>query len=153
MKVRKSKYTETSTKPIQTKWLQCSSCEEEVQVEVETTAVTCWRCAVKKTEPPLIRQAPAKKEGPRKPKGWHLMKVYVDPDGNVFHEGEEKPELKDTLKPTPIRARKSKAQRDAELEKHEAKLVKFHEKKKKLKDNAEGLKSLVEDTLQEEQEA
>ena len=146
MKVRKSKYTESSRTPIQLKWLKCATCDEEVHVEESVVDVICWRCAMKKTEPPVVRQEAVKKNGPHRPKGWQWMKVYVDPDGNVFHEGEEQPKLKDTLKPTPIKAKKSKAQKDVEKE---ARLVKFHEKKKRIKDNAEGLKSLVENTLSE----
>jgi hypothetical protein len=38
-----------------------------------------------------------------KPQGWHLMKVYVDSEGNVFHKGKEKPDLKGTLPQTIIK--------------------------------------------------
>lgn len=34
--------------------------------------------------------------------GWHFRKVYVDPDGTVFHRGVKQPELKGTLEPTVI---------------------------------------------------
>lgn len=147
MKVRKSKYTENSRKPIQIKWLKCSTCDEEVEVEESVASVTCWRCAMKRTEPPVIHQVKEKSDKPKKPKGYHLMKVYVDPEGNVFHKGKEQPELKGTLKPTPIKLKKTMAQKDIEQQKKDAKLVKFHEKKKELKNN--GNTSLVENTLQE----
>lgn len=40
------------------------------------------------------------KEDKNKPRGWHLMKEYVDKDGNVFHKGIEQPHLKGTKNPT-----------------------------------------------------
>ena len=40
------------------------------------------------------------KNNVKKPRGWHFRDVYVDNEGNVYHKGVEKPELKGTLSPT-----------------------------------------------------
>jgi DNA-directed RNA polymerase subunit RPC12/RpoP len=141
----------TSLKPLVTKWLKCSTCEEEVQVEEETVSVTCWKCAMKKTEPPAVVRI-KKTEGPRRPKGYHLMTVYVDPDGNVFHKGVEQPKLKGTLPSTPVKPKKTKAQKALDKEKRDAKLVKWHKRKQELKAN-EDLKSLAKNPIQEIGEA
>jgi hypothetical protein len=151
MKMRKQKSTEYSRSPIQLKWLTCSSCPEQVKVEEAVVEVMCWRCAIAKTEPPTVRQEPVKKTGPHHPKGWHLMKQFVDLEGNVFEMGIEKPELKGTLKPTPIKPKKSMAQKELEAEKKAAKLVKLHKKKQELKkEHGSGTQSLVESTLSTE---
>lgn len=42
----------------------------------------------------------AKETKVSKPRGWHFLKCYVDPEGNYFEFGEEKPELKGTVEPT-----------------------------------------------------
>ena len=36
------------------------------------------------------------------------MNEFVDKDGRVFHKGKEQPDLKGTLKPTKVKARKKK---------------------------------------------
>jgi hypothetical protein len=150
MRVRKTKYTESSRSPIQLKWLKCATCDEDVQVEESVIDVTCWRCAMKKTEPPVVRQDPTKKIGPHKPKGWQRMKVFVDIDGAVYYEGEEQPELKGTLPPTPPKHKKTRAEKDAEQIKRDAKLAKLHKKKQELKkEDGSGPKSMVENTLSE----
>lgn len=57
------------------------------------------------------------------------MKQYVDPEGNVFEMGEPKPELKGTLPMTPIRVKKTKAQRELDKMQRESHLAQKHEKK------------------------
>jgi len=42
------------------------------------------------------------------------MAEFVDKDGNVFHKGKEQPELKGTLKPTKVKARKKKKKLSAD---------------------------------------
>jgi hypothetical protein len=41
-------------------------------------------------------------------RGWQFMKVFVDPQGNVFHKGKEQPKLKGTLEPTKPKPKKKK---------------------------------------------
>jgi hypothetical protein len=137
-----------STKPAEMKYLACESCHtEEVEVDEGTEIVMCWRCVMKKVEPPIVKQLLAKVEGHKKPKGYHLKSVYVDPGGNVYHKGVEQPDLKGTLPSTPIKPKKTKAQKDAENEKKERKLVKLFKKKQEIKNNGNGIKSLVENTI------
>ena len=43
-----------------------------------------------------------------RPRGWQFMKVFVDPQGNVFHKGVEQKELFGTLKPTVVEKKAKK---------------------------------------------
>ena len=64
------------------------------------------------------------------------MKVFVDSEGNVFHEGVEQPTLKGTLEPTKIeeKSKKSKFQREQERQQKEAEdRERYEQKKAKLK--------------------
>ena len=59
------------------------------------------------------------KEKPKKvstgrPAGWHFMSEFVDKDGTVFHKGVEQPDLKGTLKPTKVVAKKKTKRRTKE---------------------------------------
>ena len=59
------------------------------------------------------------KEKPRRvstgrPAGWHFMNEFVDKDGNVFHKGKEQPDLKGTLPPTKVVAKKKTKRRTKE---------------------------------------
>jgi hypothetical protein len=149
--MRTRKVTTLDRKPIQTKELACEICAEElVEVDESTVAVTCWRCAQKKVEPPIFKQ-PVAPDGPKRARGYHLMPLYIDPAGNVFHKGVERPELKGTLEPTPIKAKKTKAQKEAEKEKKEAKLAKLYKKKQRIKNGDTANKSLAKNILQENQ--
>lgn len=117
--------------------LDCSrGCGRTVKVDAEVEAVICWYCTAMRVAPPVVRTPVAKVPAEsRRPKGWHLMKEFVDSSGNVFHEGVEKPELKGTLPATPIKPKKTRAQKDEEKAKKEAKLVKLYKKKQeKLKE-------------------
>jgi len=59
------------------------------------------------------------KEKPKKvstgrPAGWHFMNEFVDKDGTVFHKGVEQPDLKGTLPPTKVVAKKKTKRRTKE---------------------------------------
>jgi|ETNvirnome_6_100_1030635.scaffolds.fasta_scaffold02227_10 hypothetical protein len=91
-------------------YMQCEICGSYVQgVSNEAESVTCSRCVLF-----LITSIESKeskrvvnKRISKGPRGWHLMKEYVDKEGRVFHKGKEVPELKGTLEPTKIKKKKS----------------------------------------------
>jgi hypothetical protein len=65
-------------------WLDCKICGIDGQyVAGDIKAVTCGRCTVGLTDPPAEKVKPLEK----RPRGWHLMKTYISPSGEVFHRG------------------------------------------------------------------
>ena len=115
------------------RWWKGNFCGEWIKVTEATTAVLCYRCVNRVTEPPTI--TPRYKPTGR-PKGWQWMNEYVDKDGNVFHKGNERPELKGTLPETVIKVKKkkkrlTKAVKEAQKRKLMAKLYDFKKKLKK----------------------
>lgn len=138
MSRRRRKTSNVERKKFQMKELQCTTCDRLVEVDEDIVAVTCWECAVKRC-PLEIKQKPEPSNEPRRPKGWRLYKVYVDEEKNVFHLGVEKPELKGTLEPTVIvvKPKKTRAEKDMEQAKKDAKLAAKFKKKQlaKKKDN------------------
>ena len=72
------------------------------------------------------------------PRGWHLYKQFVHPDGRVFEYGEENDKLKGKLPITQVKVNTlSKSERrklrDEKKEKREARLAKQYTKKMKAK--------------------
>jgi hypothetical protein len=70
------------------------------------------------------------------PRGWHLYKQFVHPDGKVFEYGVEKPELKGTLPVTQVKVNTmSKFERRKKREEKELRkmkrLAKLHKRKQK----------------------
>ena len=55
-----------------------------------------------------------KKQPTGRPAGWHFMNEFVDKDGTVFHKGVEQPDLKGTLPPTKVVAKKKTKRRTKE---------------------------------------
>lgn len=151
-KNRKGSESNTSLRQAHSfKMLECSKgCGRSEKVDAHIESVICWYCTAMRIAPPEIRSSvPKTTQTSKKPKGWHFMKEFVDADGNVFHEGVEKPELKGTLPATPIKPKKTKAQKDAEKEKKEARLVKLYEKKKaKLKKQRSETNAAISETEQ-----
>jgi len=90
-------------------------CTDYTSVGEDTTAVLCYKCVNRVTEPPNV--TPRYKPTGRPP-GWQWMKEFVDKDGTVYHKGKEQPKLKGTLKPTEVKSkkkkRKTKREREAE---------------------------------------
>jgi len=80
-------------------------CNEYSDVGEDTTAVLCWRCSHSTVPAPDIKSGYVSKGRMR---GWQFMKVFVDPQGNVFHKGKEQPKLKGTLEPTKPKPKKKK---------------------------------------------
>jgi hypothetical protein len=115
------------------KTLECKECGALVHnCGSNATAVTCHDCVV---EMYWIDDLP-KRKSVGFPKGWKFMKEFVHSDGTVYHKGVEQPQLKGTLKPTPIQkkepiTKKSKAQKANEKQEALAKLSKLKNELKK----------------------
>lgn len=81
---------------------------------------------------------PEKKEThPKRPRGWHLLPLFVDSEGTVFKRGVEYPKLKNTLPATKIiestrskKFKKSKFQRLREKDERDAALATNYHRKK-----------------------
>lgn len=124
---------------IKYKKLTCEKCGAvDEKVEESITAVTCHVCCAH-MGPIMSTAVKAVATGPKRPKGWRFMKVYVDEDTTVFHKGVEQPELKGTLPVTVIepKEKKSSFQREQEKaakeEKQMIRLAKKHAKKQEAK--------------------
>lgn len=87
------------------KQLACE-CGTIMDVPDDTVSVRCPNCVLKenlKLYPPKWLTEPDKKEPKfKRPRGWHWLKLYVDPDGNVFRSGKECPKEKGKFKPTVV---------------------------------------------------
>jgi hypothetical protein len=133
-------------------WMDCSVCGKSVTVSDEDVrAVKCSHCTLAACYSLLSEEEQDKlfgREVPKKPAGWNFMSVFVDYRGNVYHKGEEQPDLKDTLPPTKVKTKakvkKSKTKRRRRKktmanmmanmsEKELFKLAKFHKAKQKMK--------------------
>ena len=92
------------------RWLQCKSCYEYKKVEENIKVVTCSKCTMINALKlkPMDEFFKSVKPKTGRPAGWHFMNEFVDKDGNVFHKGKEKPDLKGTLPPTKVKPRKKK---------------------------------------------
>ena len=116
--------------PIKLRPLLCSKCGQyEVEVDEDVTAVVCPMCCAHMGPLPTNHTSDAP-TGPRKPKGWKFMKVFVDSEGNVYHKGEEQTALKGTLEPTKEKPKKSRFQKEQEKSEKEKRLAERYEKKK-----------------------
>ena len=110
-------------------YMQCKSCNDYVSnVSEDAIAVTCGTCNASKIAWPKSAE---QKISSGRPSGWHFMNEFVDKDGNVFHKGKEKPELKGTLPPTKVKPRKKKKKLSADEKMF--KLAAKHKSKRKLK--------------------
>lgn len=123
--------TAPGRKSQETHSIECKFCGLEKQAPIATTAYTCWQCVIEQYWHP--EDAP-KKKSVGYPKGWRFMKEFVHENGTVYHKGEEQPDLKGTLQPTPLtikepKAKKSKVQKAQE--KQEA-LARYSKLKKDL---------------------
>ncbi len=111
------------------RWMECKRCGQMSKCGDEATAITCNQC-VQELVGPVEFGAPKSD----KPRGWTLMKEFVDKDGNVFHKGVEVPELKGSIKPSEKGERK-KSERMTKREKEElmaTAALKLHSLKKQL---------------------
>ena len=93
------------------RWMICKVCQSEyVEVDENTSAITCSHCVIKKTLAlkPMDEFFGKQHKKTGRPAGWHFMNEFVDKDGNVFHKGKEQPKLKGTLKPTKVKPPKKR---------------------------------------------
>ncbi len=93
------------------RWMICKHCQSEyVQVDENTSAITCSSCVIRKTLAlkPMDEFFGKQRVSTGRPAGWHFMKEFVDKDGNVFHKGKEQPDLKGTLPPTKVKPPKKR---------------------------------------------
>ena len=114
------------------RWMICKSCQSEyVQVDENTSAITCSMCVQRKclAEMPMDKFFKSVKPKTGRPAGWHFMNEFVDKDGNVFHKGKEQPDLKGTLPPTKVKPPKKRKK----LTKDEKLFKRAERYKKKLK--------------------
>ena len=127
-------------------YMQCKAClSTYVPVSDATIAVTCSACTVIKclqlkpidTFYGWLRNKPIK----GRPSGWHFMKEFVDKDGNVFHKGNEQPDLKGTLEPTKIKPRKKKKKKNKKKKQEQTlfERAKIYKEKQKAKKKAKKL--------------
>ena len=96
------------------RYMECKICGQFEKCGEETTAITCHECVNEMCDP--IETSYKKSDRPR---GWTLMSEFVDKDGNVYHRGIEQPELKGTLKTTPVKKSSTPAKRMTKKEKNE----------------------------------
>ena len=137
-----------------TKWLTCTTCENKVKVDESVIAVKCHICTAKLA--PMPKQLmQSQKQKSDKPAGWRFMAEFVDKDGNVFHTGEEQPELKGTLAPSDVekireeqkkKRKESKVKKEKRAELKEERMAKAYEKKMKAKKKEEVKKQEKVDT-------
>ena len=112
-------------------------CGRIVRVNEETSKVICFLCANKMTDPPEVREKKMEKQARKSrgfPQGWHLMKQFVDKDGNVYEFGIEKEDLKGKYEPTVVhkrkkRQKKSTFQKNLEDEEKEKQLAQEYKEK------------------------
>ena len=136
-------------------YVSCSKCGRDVIIDANAVSGICSICVCLMGGPPPSHATIKKSD---KPKGWKWMSVFVDADGNVYHEGEEQPNLKGTLPPTDVekiranqkakRGENKKKRAEKEV-KREQKLVAEFEKKKKLKKKVEEAQQKRLDELEE----
>lgn len=129
------------------KWLTCTTCSNEVQVDDDVIAVKCATCTCKMI--PLERRLTQMKQKSDKPAGWRFMAEFVDRDGNVYHFGEEQLKLKGTKEPSDVdkireeqkkKRKETKTKKELRAQMKEARMIKMHEKKMKAKKKKEAEK-------------
>ena len=89
-----------------------------MEVSEEAKGGICWRCLQSMVEFPKEKINTVKRS--RRPKGWQLMKRFVDKDGTVYEKGKNNPELKGKFPPTDVESiLKERAKRKREKKKKE----------------------------------
>jgi len=111
------------------RYMMCN-CGAYISVGETAINVVCGTCTNMRmmSKFPELHEDKKKRESTGRPAGWHFMAEFVDKDGNVFHKGEEQPDLKGTLSPTKIKPKKKPAKRRSK----EEILLARHKKKKEV---------------------
>ena len=129
------------------KWLTCTTCTNDVMVDDDVIAVKCPMCTCKMA--PLEKRLTQTKQKSDKPAGWRFMAEFVDKEGNVFHFGEEMPDLKGTKEPSNVdkireeqkkKRKETKTKKELRTQMKEARMIKMYEKKMKDKKKEEAKK-------------
>ncbi len=94
------------------RYMSCKKCGQMAVAGEDATAVTCSDCVNEMVEGP---QFTARRTSSGRPAGWHFMAEYVDKDGNVFHKGEEQPDLKGTLEPSIVEKKEKISKQERSL--------------------------------------
>lgn len=102
------KWIECQNKSPKSKYFQGKVCYEEVYVDDHAASALCWKCVAH-----MLPADERKQNNKGYPRGWALMKEFVDADGNVFHKGVEQPKLKGKKKPTVIKKTTKKVTKKA----------------------------------------
>jgi len=113
---RKKKFLDTWNQKGEWWHLDCKICGASTPCSGDATSVICHKCTNamvpwEETLPASFFQK-ARYSGPKRPAGWHFMKVYVEKDGTVYHKGVEQPDLKGTLEPTVIVEKKKMSKQE-----------------------------------------
>jgi|TARA_R110000822_G_scaffold26819_10_gene80524 hypothetical protein len=95
------------------KWMECKRCGQMAKCSEDSQSITCSDCVNELVGP--VETSYVKSD---KPRGWTLMKQFVDKDGNVYNKGVEVPELKGTISKTEKQDRK-KSERMTKSQKEE----------------------------------
>ena len=123
-----------------------AKCGETVMVDQETISVLGPKCVCSRVgiDPKLLVQTKkVVKAATGFPRGWHLYKQFVHPDGRVFEYGKENAKLKGTLPVTQVKVNtltrtQRRRLREEKQEKRDARAAKRYAKKmKKLKKEEE----------------
>lgn len=112
--------------------MSCSICGSAVTVDANTVSVICSDC-VQKSLPVLEVKTQKEKVESGFPRGWRWMKIFVHEDGRVFESGVENKKLKGTLKPTPIKPKLSRKEKEFKKLEKDKKLAKKYAKKQEMK--------------------
>jgi len=127
--IRYAKGTKWNQNPELTyRYMACKNCGADTVAGDSAISIVCSTCIQEIIGPPEIS---AQRRSSGRPQGWHFMVEFVDKDGNVYHRGIEQPNLKGTLEPTKIVAKKKLRKKDKERARSHAS-VKLHKLKKKL---------------------
>ena len=148
MKRRKVTSKDTRPRIANLKKMNCvnfAKCRETVMVDQECIEVLGPICVTKRVgvDPKLLTQTKkVSKNSTGFPRGWHLYKQFVHPDGRVFEYGKESVKLKGKLPVTQVKVNtltrtQRRRLREEKQEKRDARAPRRYEKKmKKLKKDA-----------------
>lgn len=122
------KWIDCQNRSPKSKYFQGQICYEEVYVDDNAKSAVCWRCVTR-----MLPEDERKQKNKGYPRGWALMKEFVDPEGNVFHKGVEQPDLKGTKKPTVVKPKKKQAKKTKKKETLDDKVMEEYTKRLKRK--------------------
>jgi len=84
------------------KYFKGKVCHEEILVEDSVVSALCWKCSAQ-----LVPVEEKKPLHPDYPRGWALLKQFVDAEGNVYHKGVLQKDLFGKFPPTDLQKKTS----------------------------------------------